>query len=390
MEKRADLEDFSLLGGPLYRLGCRLGLVRDRTNTTPLGLALGAALWIVLFTLVLVEGLGHVFFSIEGIGAHVRLLVTIPLLFMCEAFIDPRFAAFVQEIMRSQIVPAATRPALEFQIARIVRWRDSRWPEALLLLAAVVFALGMRNQSFIDFLSGLTGGSNPSVVSETAWSSRWYWAVCMTVFDFLFLRWLWRLALWCFFLWRVSRLELRLVPIHPDRAAGLGFLEVVHTEFTPLVLAISATQSASLAKDIASGRMTFDAMYPGVALMLLVDVVLFLAPLLIFSPKLRACRVKGLSDYGAFSERYVNEFDRKWVGTVPTPGESLLGSADIQSLADLGNSVNVVRDMRLVSVSSRTLTYLAVAALLPLLPLALFKYPIQELLAKFFERMSGR
>jgi len=389
MEKHEDPEDFSLLGGPLYRLGCRLGLVRDRTNTTPLGLALGAALWLVLFALVLVDGLTHVFFSIEGIGAHVRLLVTIPLLFMCEALIDPRFAAFVQEIVRSQIVPAATRPELEFQIARIVRWRDSWVPEALLLLAAVVLALGMRNQSFIDFLSGLTGGSNPNGVSETAWSSRWYWAVCMTLFDFLFLRWLWRLAQWCFFLWRVSRLELRLVPIHPDRAGGLGFLEVVHTEFTPLVLAISATQSASLAKDIASGRMTFETMYPGIAVMLLVDVVLFLSPLLIFAPKLRACRVKGLSDYSAFSERYVNEFDRKWVGAAPAPGEPLLGSADIQSLADLSNSVSIVRDMRLVPVSSRMLTSLAVAALLPLLPLALFKYPIQELLAKFFERMSG-
>jgi hypothetical protein len=42
------------------------------------------------------------------------------------------------------------------------------------------------------------------------------------------------------------RLELRLVPTHPDRAGGLGFLDMVHIECTPLVLAISATQSASL------------------------------------------------------------------------------------------------------------------------------------------------
>jgi len=389
MKKREDLRDFSLLGGPLYRLGCRLGLVRDGTNTIALGLVLGVALWIVLFALVLVEGLGHVFFSIEGIGAHVRLLVAIPLLFVCEAFIDPQFAAFVHGIMRSRVVPATVCPALQFQIARIVRWKDSWVPEALLLLAAVVLALGMRNQSFLDFLSGLTGGSNPNVVSETTWSSRWYWAVCMTLFDFLFLRWLWRLALWCSLLWRVSRLELRLVPIHPDRAGGLGFLELVHTEFTPLVLAISAVQSASLAKNIASGRMTFDAMYPEIAFMLLVDAALFLGPLLIFSRKLWACRVKGMSDYSAFSERYVNEFDRKWLGADPAPADPLLGSADIQSLADLSNSVSVVRDMRLVPVSPRMLTYLAVAALLPLLPLALFKYPIAELLAKFFESMSG-
>lgn len=389
MEKREGLEDFSLLGGPLHRLGCRLGLVRDGTNTTALGLVLGASLWIVLLALALVEGLGHVLFSIEAIAGHVRLLVAIPLLFVCEAFIDPRFTAFVQEIVRSQVVPVTARPALESEIARIARWKDAWLPEAFFLLAAVLLGLTTPNENFFDYLSGLARGSNPSAVGATTWTSQWYWMVCMTVYRFLLLRWLWRLALWCFFLWRVSRLELRLVPTHPDRAGGLGYLELVHTEFTPLVLAISAAQSASLAQDIASGRMTFDGIYPSVAFILITDAVLFLGPLHIFSRKLWACKVKGLSDYSAFAERYVNEFDRKWLGADPAPGEPLLGTADIQSLADLSNSVSIVRDMRLVPVSPSMLMYLAVAALLPLLPLVLFKYPLADLLAKFFGRLSG-
>jgi hypothetical protein len=389
MEKREGLEDFSLLGGPLYRLGCRLGLVRGGTNTVALGLVLGAFPWIVLLALALVEGLGHVLFSIEAIGRHVRLLVAIPLLFVCEAFIDPRFTAFVHGIVRSQVVPANACPALEAEIARITRWKDAWLPEAFFLLAAVLLALTMRHGNFFDYLSGLAGGSNPRVLGETTWTSQWYWMVCMPLFHFLLLRWLWRLALWCFFLWRVSRLELRLVPTHPDRAGGLGFLEVVHTEFTPLVLAISAAQSASLAQNIALGRMTFDAIYISVAFVLLVDAVLFLGPLLIYSRKLWKCKVKGMSDYSALAERYVNEFDRKWLGADPPPGEPLLGTADIQSLADLSNSVSIVRDMRLVPISLGILMYLAVAALLPLLPLVLFKYPIADLLAKFFGGLTG-
>jgi hypothetical protein len=307
----------------------------------------GAFPWTVLLALALFEGLGHVLFSIEAIGAHVRLLVTIPLLFACETFIDPRFASFVHEIVRSQVVPATKRPALESGIARIIRWRDAWLPEAFFLLAAVLLGLTTPNKNVFEYLYGLTGGSNPSAVGETTWTSQWYWMVCMTVYRFLLLRWLWRLVLWCFFLWRVSRLELRLVPTHPDRAGGLGYLELVHTEFTPLVLAISAAQSASLAQDIASGRMTFDAIYPAVAFILLADAVLFLGPLYIFSRKLWACKVKGLSDYSVFAERYVNEFERKWLGADPTPGEPLLGTADIQSLADLSNSVGIVSDAKL-------------------------------------------
>jgi hypothetical protein len=212
---------------------------------------------------------------------------------------------------------------------------------------------------------------------------------CITLFRFLLLRWLWRLALWCLFLWRVSRLKLRLVPTHPDRAGGLGYLELVHTEFTPLIFAISAAQSASLAQDITAGRIAFDAIYPGVALVLIADAVLFLGPLFIFSRQLWNCRVTGMSDYNAFAERYVDEFDRKWLGAGPTPKEPLLGTADIQSLADMSTSIDIIRDMRTAPASLNLLIYMAVAALLPLLPLALFKYPLVELLEKFFERLAG-
>jgi hypothetical protein len=105
MEKRDGLADFSLLGGPLYRLGCRLGLVHRRTDTIALGLVLGAFLWIVLLALALVEGFSHVLFSLGAIGAHVRLLLVIPLLFVSEPFIDPRFTAFVQGIVRCRSCP---------------------------------------------------------------------------------------------------------------------------------------------------------------------------------------------------------------------------------------------------------------------------------------------
>jgi len=197
------------------------------------------------------------------------------------------------------------------------------------------------------------------------------------------------LALWCFFLWRVSRLDLRLVPTHPDRAGGLGYLEVVQGEFMPLVAALSAAQCASLAQDIAAGRLTFDATYGGVALTLLVDAVLFIGPVCVFYRKLWRCKAEGMVSYGVLAERYVNEFDRKWVGPEALPGEPLLGTGDIQSLADLGDSMAIVRDMRMVPVSTSLLVSLGVAALAPLLPLVLFRYPLADLLGKFVEHLSG-
>jgi hypothetical protein len=163
----------------------------------------------------------------------------------------------------------------------------------------------------------------------------------------------------------------------------------VHGHFLPLVLAISIELAASFAADIAAGAMALEEVYPAILAIVLVDGLLFVGPLFVFSPRLWACRVNGLVDYMAFAERYVGEFEAKWLRSRDESGEPMLGSADIQSLADLGNSVERVRDMRVVPVSSSLLIQIALTALLPMMPLALFKYPLADLAKEIFSRLAG-
>lgn len=386
MEDRGQLDEFSLLGGPLHRLGCRLGLVRGGTNTVLLGLALGWIPWIVLVALAVIEGFGRQVFSLPVIGAHVRLLLVIPLFFLCESILDPRMTGFVRTIMDSGVVPRKELPALESEIARIGRWKNAWLAEAICLLAAVALSLVWPHLH----LSGSTASLDQNrALADLPLAGQWYWIVCLTLFRFLMIRWLWRLALWCYFLWRVSRLQLNLVPTHPDYAAGLGYLEVVQAHFTPLIFGLSALQSASFAEEISRGSMAFEAIYPAVALILLVDALLFIGPLFIFASKLWASRIKGLSDYMVFGSSYVSGFDQKWLGAGTPPQEPLLGTSDLQSLADLGNSMSVVRNMRWIPMSLHLLTNMAAAALLPLVPLLLLKYPVAELAEKFFTRLTG-
>ena len=61
-----------------------------------------------------------------------------------------------------------------------------------------------------------------------------------------------------------------------------------------------------------------------------------------------------------------------------------MGSADVQSLADLSNSFEVVRGMRVIPVTRNALLQLAAAMLLPILPLALTMMPLEELLKQLF------
>jgi len=386
MKEDDKLPELSLLGGPLHRLGCRLGLVRGGTNTIWLGLAIGMSAWGVLMVLALLQGLGHKVFSLAVIGGHVRLLVVIPLFFVCEAWVVPRMDEFVRTIVRSGVVPENALLALQSEVERVGRWKDSWLPEALWLLIAVLMSfLGARLLRY-----GATAAFDPTrAIAEGTLFAWFYWIVCMTFFRFLVFRWFWLLGLWSYLLWCVSRLKLHLVPTHPDGAAGLGYLEVVHVHFTPLIVAISALQSASFAEELSAGTMTFEAVYPALALMLMLVAVLFLGPLFIFAPKLWACRVKGLTDYMEFATHYVNGFDRKWLGKDEPPEEHLLGTPDLQSLADLSNSVSIVRNMRWVPLSPRLVADLAMAALLPILPLFLLKYPVDQLAARLFQMLTG-
>jgi len=386
MEDQENFEEFSLFGGPLHRLGARFGLVRGTTKAFALGLALGLLSWSILVALALIEGVAPKLFSLSVIGAHVRLLVVIPLFFLCESLLDSRLREFVGLLVSSGVAPRRALPALRSEIARTVRWRDAWLPEIMCLLATVLLSVSAAR----FHLSGKTAAADPvRVIDEFRLAGAWYWFVCLPLFRFLMFRWLWRIALWWCFLWRVSGLDLHLVPTHPDGAAGLGYLEVAQTYFAPLVLSVSAVMSASFAEEISSGVSVFEAIYPALAITLVADLALVLAPPCFFAFKLRACREKGLSDYGAFAARYVNDFERKWLNPSNVPAEPLLGTADLQSLADLSNSVAVVRNMRSVPVSARLSITVMTAALLPMAPLFLFKYPIGELVQRLIAKLAG-
>jgi hypothetical protein len=377
--------ELSLLGGPLYRLGRRLGLVRGGSGSAGLALVLGPLPWALLVALALLEGHAGGFFSLALVAGHLRLLVVIPLLFFCEAVLDPQLRGFSREIVRAGVVPGRAQADFDRLVERTGRCRDAWLPEALCLLAALLLPLlGGRLEGL-----GATAVYDPThALAPGSLAAHVYWFGVLAIFRFLVFRWLWKLVLWWHFLWRLSRLELHLVPTHPDGAAGLGLLELIQTSFASLVAALSVLQAGALAEELAAGGIAFAEVYPWTGMVAAIGVALVAAPLLFFGPKLWACKVRGLAEYGELAARYVHGFDRKWLRGAP-PEEPLLGTADLQSLADLTNSFRNVRDMHWIPASPRLLVVVVMAAVLPMLPLLLFEFPLDELVRRLFQSLTG-
>jgi hypothetical protein len=212
------------------------------------------------------------------------------------------------------------------------------------------------------------------------WAGRWYAFVSLPFFRFLALRWLVRLiVVWYRFLWLVSRIPLRLNALHPDRTGGLGFLNTSVFAFAPFLLANTSLLSAMVAQRIWHEGATLPQFKMEILGVVVILMLLVLLPQMFFAIQLERTWRTGSGEYGILGSRYVDGFRRKWLSTHAHTRESLVGSADIQSLADLANAYEVIRDMYLVPITRNTVVRLAVLIIIPLLPLLLTMVPLEKI-----------
>jgi hypothetical protein len=386
-----DAQEFSLvLGGPLYQMLRRVHLSDDALLLVRQRIIAFALLaWVPPFLLSALEG--HLLGAsvavpfLRDLEMHIRFLVAMPLLIVAELVVHQRLQPIAQTFLARDLIPESALQRFDDAVKGAYRLRNSVSAEMVLL--AVVYGVGVtllwRHYLVLDTTTWFaTASSDGSALSLAGW---WYGYVSLPLFQFLLMRWYFRIFIWARFLWQVSRLPLRLVPTHPDRLAGLGFLSGTAHAFGVLLVAHGAMLAAQIANRIFFAGAALPDFKGEVALMVAFLLVLVFGPLLVFAPQLAQAKRKGLRDYGGLAQRYVREFDAKWLGDAAPSDEPLVGSADIQSLADLGNSFEIVRGMRILPVTREGVLQLGAAVLVPLVPLALTMMPLEELL----KRLAG-
>jgi hypothetical protein len=213
----------------------------------------------------------------------------------------------------------------------------------------------------------------------------WYALVCIPIFQFLVYRWFWRLITWTRFLWRMSRLNLQLIPTHPDLPAGLGFLGITPTAFGLIPFSLGTVLSGILGREILfNGASLWQFQYAIIGFVVLSLNINF-GPLLVFVGKLAVAKRKGMLEYGALADKHDRAFHRKWVSGENPEEETILSNPDPSSLADIGAGYERIHNMRVVPFDLRTVISLTVTAIIPLLPLLLTVYPFNELIKRIFE-----
>jgi hypothetical protein len=380
--------DFSLvLGGPLFQLlrrshlsGNALELVRRCLITISL------LAWLPLLVLSALEGqaLGGtvaVPFLLD-VEAHGRFLVALPLLIVAELVVHQRLRVVVRQFLERHLIPESALPRFEAAIASALRLRNSVLAEVLLIAFVYIVGVLIVWRQYVTLATATWYAAPTAAGSQLSLTGVWYGYVSVPLFQFVLLRWYFRLFIWARFLWQVSRLDLRLLPTHPDRVGGLGFLANTVYAFMPLAVAHGALLAGLLANRIFYLGAALPAFKPEIAVLVVFLLGVVLGPLLVFAPQLAETKRTGDREYGALAQRYMRAFDVKWLRGGAPADEALVGSGDMQSLADLRNSFEVVRTMRIAPVTTEALLRLVAATLVPLVPLALTMMSLEELLKR--------
>ena len=316
------------------------------------------------------------------IDVHLRFLVAVPLLISAEAIVHQRMRNIVKVFLDRRLIPENAMTRFEEIINAALRLRNSVTAEVILLIFVYLVGVLIVWRHYIA-LDAATWYATPSANGPRfSLAGAWYGYVSLPVFQFLLARWYFRVFIWARFLWQVSRLELSLVPTNPDRVGGLGFLTGMVHAFAPVLLAHGVLLAGSIANRIFYLHATLLEFKPEVITLTVFLLCLVAAPLLVFTPLLAQAKRAASRTYGTLAQRYGREFASKWLDAGASPGEPLLGAADIQSLADMGNSVEVVRTMRTTLLTKEVLMVLGGAVIAPVLPLALTMMPLNELVKK--------
>jgi hypothetical protein len=361
---------FSLTrGGPFYHLLRRAHLT-DAAGKPRAGW-LAAVAWIPLAVGAVIDLAltGRVDGVAADLSVHVRLLVMLPLIVAAENLLEVRGAKAAHHMFEEKL---AHRTSLEAIFGRANHIRDAWQAEALIL--ALVIIVG---QVWLREWASVQRGS-------ATFTRGWCFVFAMPLVQFLLLRWLWHWAIWSYVLARMARLPLALDALHPDRAAGLKILTGPTDAFALYLAAIMSMVSASWWERISAGLETLQSLTPRFFTFFVGAVVVACGPLMLFSRQLYRARHRDATALHGLARDYADAFRAKWLGR--HPGESVLGTSDIQSLADLANSYRNSDETRLYPFGVRTIIMLGAGALIPLVPLWLATAPIVEV-AKHLGRM---
>jgi hypothetical protein len=368
-------DELSLFGGgPFYRWQLLLHL------TTPDGWYFPRrvlwALAVCWLPLVIVTALSHphdLLNLFQDYRVHATTVVAIPALLLGQSLMEERFRSLATHLREAGLLDGEGKARIHNVTRLLQRLRDSALPDLIIVLAVMVDLLFLGRHHLITGSTWAISGYEP--VPRLSVAGWYYLLVGVGIFHFLLLFSFWKWLVWSFFLFVLARTPLNLVATHPDGHGGLGFLGLAATAFTPIAFALSAAIGATWRYDILNSGMTLASLQLPIAALLVVILLAELGPMCFFVPRLMVLRSQAMLEYGILLQAHSSYLHRKWVLHSDDQEQQRPEVSDLTTLASAA-AYDRIKRMRPFPFDVGVLIILAVAVLIPLIPVLLAAIPL--------------
>ncbi len=363
-------------GGPPRRLQMSLGLVKpDEPRVVRRALFAAALAWMPLAILTTAQSLlfadGSAGWFMRDIAVHARYLIAVPALILAETDCIPRLEHIVRHFVDTGLITNADLPRYQRAAASTRRLLDSSYGDVIAVIAAYLAVLWLSFYLTPAVVSNWQR-SDPLHLSVAGW---WNAFISLPLLLIFFFGWLWRVVLWGRFLFLVTRMDLQLLPSHPDKVGGLKFVTTSLRGFRLISLGMGAVAAGAVADRIVyhgENLLNFRALMIGLGI---VNLILFAGPLTVFVSRLRQARRHGVFVYGLLANQLGREFEAKWLSSNTRVKPDALGQPDFSATTDFYGVAANVYEMRDFPISLRDLIGLLLPALLPFFVVAVFTIP---------------
>ena len=348
-------------------------LASSKSQTIRIAVIAVAVAWIPTAILAALHGFGALRSFLTDCAAQSRLLVVIPLLIITEPSLTARLLTIARKFREEGLVKEDDWPPFDQAIRSFERGGNTLIVQIVMVVLVYLFVSS--TISIIAASQLMPWCFGPHGVLTLSPAGSWYALVSLPIILFVLLQWAWRQMLWFWFLRVASRMDLQLIPAHPDRAGGLIFVEQCMWLYMPFSFAVGTIVGGGVANRVLYLRQSV-ASFRYTPLAVIAIVVIFCAgPLCVFWHTLRRTRRRGIFQYGALATSMGRQFEQQWLTTLSNPRDDALKMSDFSATIDLYSIVANVQQTKTVPIGMRSIARLAGAALAPAIPLALVVLP---------------
>lgn len=339
--------------------------------------------WLPLVLLSMVEGTlftGVDIPFLKDVVPNARCLLIIPLLSLVGVFIVPILANVDKYMNTSGIIADDELSVYSQYVNQRSELADANWMNLVLLISAFIAGWLMK-EDYTELFNLHNLSSWAIYVSDTTTESSlaglWFAYISIPVASFLLYKWLWRFFVWCFFLFRVSRLNLQLQATHSDLSGGLGVIGNAQNMFGVLFMAMAILTSAALANELIYERAQLADVKLFVFIYLFLSVIFINAPLLVFSGKLFKLKRQALMQYSILQCHSSKDFHKHWI---IDKHKNMVDSMQPSALADYSAVYEIVNSIRLIPLNPRGVVVMVSLILTPFLLLVFTQSSIREVI----------